>query len=410
MKNSIRLASAILAAVLCVAAFSACANDIKQPLTDVTAITTEPPLTTEKLVTDTTDIPTTTQPSASELTPEEIQAEKIKELLYLTNDGYIKIKGADSIKLPRNGFYIYYDNSPETKYFLSTDLITTELLASVPSYAGTNSPHSYTLENGKLTVTYNNGENILILDGEFIATDYKENEAHTLNFSSLTVSDTYISTEISTFLCQATGSIRSVLFVIYNEGAKIDYIFCERDFDTFALSENGIGFATCGPVGRGGNTHISVYKTENGGKTFSLISDSLGDAGSLPCGTMALSYANSTIYACGSVELNDTLIARLGVDVVDSRMHTYSDFYKGLYDNGRYVELTPYFENEIGVKAVLVQVGDYYIDTPEEPIAEGYMYFLSLDGGDTWTLFDPTQFLDNVSSTQIKYSAEKQPK
>ena len=67
MKNSTRFLSAILAAMLCAAAFSACASEVKPPVTDVTTnaqFTTDAPLTIAP-ITDTpaitTDVPAITE-------------------------------------------------------------------------------------------------------------------------------------------------------------------------------------------------------------------------------------------------------------------------------------------------------------------------------------------------------------
>lgn len=72
MKNSVRLFSAILAAMLCAAAFSACAGNVKPPVTDAPAITTDVPTTDAPLVT--TDTAVTTEPPVTTTAPATTEA------------------------------------------------------------------------------------------------------------------------------------------------------------------------------------------------------------------------------------------------------------------------------------------------------------------------------------------------
>jgi len=82
MKNSLRFVSAILAAILCGAAFSACANEAKPPVTDVTydattdAPPTNAPVTTNEVFTTeapvTTEMPVRNELQTVEITPAEV--------------------------------------------------------------------------------------------------------------------------------------------------------------------------------------------------------------------------------------------------------------------------------------------------------------------------------------------------
>ena len=72
MKNSVRLFSAILAAMLCAAAFSACAGNAKPPVTDAPAITTDVPTTDAPLIT--TDTAVTTEPPVTTTAPATTEA------------------------------------------------------------------------------------------------------------------------------------------------------------------------------------------------------------------------------------------------------------------------------------------------------------------------------------------------
>ena len=426
MKRSTRLISIILATILCGASFAACATSSTPPVTESFSSSTAVSPLNEDTEGDTTSeasatvepIDNTTEPDSDEAAVDTGSAEDtmatngqstLNDLLYYTDDGYVKIKGSDKIKLPGNGVYLHYDKYPEVEYFMSAQLQTTELLSDVPLYNGTNSPHSYSMEDGRIVLQYNNGEKTFGFDSKLTALDIEGNEHVFNNITDHGFCCYYISPELSYFIYRgecSCGEDHALLIKIHNMGENAEFIAVHPDvyIHSIWLSENGVGYATSGGMGAAGAVIYNVYYTADGGKSFSKI-DMIFYSQKLNCGKVDFSYIDDTIYVIGDIHAENIASAVFLHKTVDTSSYKCWDFYSGLYGNGRYLECAPFFDNNIGVKAVLVQIGDYYVNSTNEGIIQGYMYFISLDHGETWVLYEPP-----TCSLEIEFSGKPEPK
>lgn len=333
-------------------------------------------------------------------------------LLYVGEGGYVMIKGADTVRLPTVGTYLHYDNAPDTEYFISDALQVNEPLASVPLYYGTNSAHSFKSENGKLTVSYNNGEITYALEGKVTALDESGAEHVFDDITSREFSFHYVSPELSYFLHKSycsCGKLHGLLIKIHRMGEEAEFIAVDPKLSiaSLYLDERGVGYATSGGMGAAGSTVYSLYYTSDGGKSFTAT-ENLFYSLKLPCANSTFAYINGKVYAIG--DIGNVSDADISHELVDTSAYKYWDFYNGLYGNGRYIECAPYFEGEIGVKAIRVQIGDYLNGGEKGELTEGYAYLISADGGRSWSVYEPPVRSAESSTAEIEYSPKPQPK
>ncbi len=407
MKNSTRFVSAILAAILCGAAFSACANEINPPVTEVTtdittdapatiapvtdvttdAPTTEAPETTvtsEAPTTETTDIftttdaittegaetsdtpatspsttaapstdapsvtteaPVTTEAVSETTSPEKAETqtdsyteytEKLRRLLYVDFDGFVRIRGSSLFRLPANGYHLNFDatntDDPNLHFvwFASSELQLTDGSASVPYKEFTfDGPHSCYAENGRIYVSYNNGETVVALPDEMSGEIY----------------DCYVSQEIS-IVC--TDGYRAI---ITNKGVTIN------------VQESG---------------KVFVYVEKN--NTICLLGEPFNASGLKQ--QLAKSIDGGITYTSDTIRYEAINDPR--VNGWSSSSNNYTDI-SGNYIPYQYTDFgaqfqLPIFDGDIGVLTATTRYnGKVYVS-----------YFITEDRGESWFKFDPT--------------------
>jgi len=395
----LRFVSAVLAAILCGAAFSACANEVKPPVTEVTTdittdapatiapittvttdayttdapVTTEAPETTNAPITETTDIsttsdtttegvettdtpatspsttaapatdapsvtteaPDTTSPLDPEATPEEINAEKIKELLYISNDGYVQIKGAERFKLPASGTWLKFKSNKMNAFFATNEDCVIE---SKP--ASDSQDPSISIDDGKLYILRDkNGVKELVCD---VSSIWEE------------------------FSC------------------PIQQLICIDELTYYIIGQ---------PQIRLGTYYTYIVYTKDGGKSFSSYQH-----------TSKYMTPLSVTFHNGKVYLGDITRDSVSDDwIYLTSVSSFSKIHEGMTasPNSASAE-APCFENGIGLwKATL------FSQNPDGSRIKLNVFYISADNGETWSLYDPSHLVNIDTVTEIEYRTLK---
>ena len=417
MKSLTRFFTLFLAAILCGTFLSACANSPEPPVADTTdsasvasstangaaenatsagsSSVTEPAEDTS-VSADTDSAQDTSVPADTDPSEDNGNADSqnpLNDLLYYTDDGYVKIKGADTIKLPSEGSYYKFSGNDDLYVFACDVLNTTESVENVPATEGTNSPHSIYIKDGAFVISYMN--NSQKTEVEILPENFKTfcgDEKILANASKYQI-DTYnISNELAVFSF-SDGISEAYIVTIHDQTAlcnvtKVDFIISSVAYND---NVNGVAITYGSPAASSCTT--GIYVTSNGGQSFKYYANS-----PYPFAwNSKLYFINETsVYYSGTERIFDTPYATESHPLEKYECRSFFDdnvfhyIYVGLtgYDRSldRNLEiLSPYFEGDIGVCAVKNLFGDTY----------QYMYFITIDGGASWSLYSPLDILNN---------------
>ena len=431
MKRAVKIFALILVAAFCAGLFS-CANSPIPPVVtntesaetigvpDTTAApdtTGTPETAAPETTAPVTTVPTTTPavtiaPDKEELLQKELQDE-LKKLLYKGDDGYMHVVGSENIRIPATGVYLTFDDVLTGSYFASEELKMTAPNPGVPSYEGTDSPHSYYFEDDRLCVSYNNGETVFRLP-DSLNTDV----------TGTAVKACYLSEDVSWFRTR-------VFITVWNKGETVTVSSTKWEYPTHTplkfcyLSDTiGIGLSIDFPLL--GTDNIVTSITEDAGASFAEFS-SKNYAYAPQDGVVRIRTADERSYGRHSnnavrfgdrVYFTGTYLQRgrvyieqlieekgLPLTVMDIRLPDEEELLSGLYGY-EYVKdcLLPYFEGEIGVVAYLI--GDH---RDQNSVKEYYRYYLSLDAGDHWIPYDPGIPENERTNVELTYKEEWKP-
>jgi len=374
--------------------------DTSSAVSDTTAASTA--AVTETTAASETTAPVTEPPTLPEPTPEELQSEKLKELMYLTDDGYVKIKGADTIKLPASGTlasfvadYTKFSNLRKAierigVFYASEHTCITEQIQPEPQKAAP----TYYFEEGKLYISYNNGENTIQVVGELQNQETGE----------ITLIDTFEEAEIKAWKLSdeyCFFTINKIWISVHNMGKKI-YIASNVDYATQGfLGEIGVLFHLsnttaylAGPsVLASGLHYTSMVFTRDGGKTFyptRYVSNSMTFSGTIHNGRIYTDDSGIIHRSFQSINPDNDFInlanvysyycIQQAVGPWPSTMQTWS--------------YLPYFEGNIGVWQAALRKEDHNTY---------YIFYITLDGGMTWTIYNPGNLADVDGMVRFDY-------
>ena len=376
------------------------------------AVTSAPETTAPVTTVPTTTPAVTIAPDEEELLQKELQDE-LKKLLYKGDDGYMHVVGSENIRIPATGVYLTFDDVLTGSYFASEELKMTAPNPGVPSYEGTDSPHSYYFEDDRLCVSYNNGETVFRLP-DSLNTDV----------TGTAVKACYLSEDVSWFRTR-------VFITVWNKGETVTVSSTKWEYPTHTplkfcyLSDTiGIGLSIDFPLL--GTDNIVTSITEDAGASFAEFS-SKNYAYAPQDGVVRIRTADERSYGRHSnnavrfgdrVYFTGTYLQRgrvyieqlieekgLPLTVMDIRLPDEEELLSGLYGY-EYVKdcLLPYFEGEIGVVAYLI--GDH---RDQNSVKEYYRYYLSLDAGDHWIPYDPGIPENERTTVELTYTEMWKP-
>ncbi len=423
MKNSLRFVSAVIAAILCAAAFSACANGVKPPVTEVTTdittdapatiapvtdVTTDAPITDapettvtfDAPITETTDISTTTDtttegaetsdtPATAPSTtaapatdapsvtteatvtttenvadpsePTETLAKTIAEVLYLGDDGNVHVKGCDSFYLPTKGYYIGYKGHADRVFV-------------VQNTPKGNLPEFYTKYVARLEEKYNS-----VSLRPTYHTDVNGNRI-SLNY----VKHRYSTNGVSVSIATSDETDKQYVVTVFPNG---NHNICESSID-FNIAEFYGDFGVIASVSGEMREESKIWITRDGGKTFEFFANRpIRDLHIMPCGYLYLFETDtktafypgqeSTVYHIYKIEDNALIEETPKIADKDLEYNT----------RGSYSFFSPIFDGNIGVWPV--NIAYYDMDRQIDPGTHYLYFYLSTDYGETWERYDP---------------------
>ncbi len=376
MKNSIRLISAILVAILCGSSLAACANNANPPVTEVTTdlpVTTEAAVTTEALVT--TDAPITTETPTAEATTAFDVTQDAEAPLYLGEDGYVHFNGASTLVLPNGGGRIVFEGKNAAPVFVTKTL-----------YAP-RSGCAQAEEDGNLTIIFENGDKFKT----------------SVSASDKTV--TYFSDKICAIAANDSGHVQ---IISTSDGGKTHSQF-ELEIGDKVLFDIGfvsdkVGYLIiCEPYTALMGVHFyTLYRTTDGGKTFTCVNADKTANGAIISGEIhfidenrAFSGKNERLFATACFNLAE------GADAIwYNALENNSAFNFKLPTSFNWMSnanaLEPYFEGDVGIWPVEIQVENQIY----------YSYFYTTDGGHTWLIYSPENpdiVFDDIRGETSKY-------
>ncbi|MBQ7172014.1 MAG: Ig domain-containing protein [Clostridia bacterium] len=399
------------------------------------AATTKAPVTT-KAPALTTRAPETTAPETTAFVPPEPVAdfepvfptmpEELADLLYPGEDGYTHIKGADNLRLPSQGEYLVYDrylkdlylsengykkDENTTAYFVSRELVMTAEKSTGPAIPGVSSAHSYTLEKGLLTVSYNGGESVCRIPLRLFALE--SGEAADLSGDDVVCLDYYISEAVSVFTLKREPMPPSrdnyaptgYFLTVFDKGETVTiaprtYAHNQICFNT---KREGFSLSTVGCAA--GMRYRTTGRSDDGGASFypcptgnyiSTLNDY--DQGATlypfwiyyPRKPVSLIAYGDDVYLTGSWSVSKDYFDE---KFAGFRIHniTLTDGYAGGMMLYRTRDCLPYFDGDIGVFALrteFISDGRVGRDDPGETVTL-YHYYISPDRGETWIPYSP---------------------
>jgi len=360
MKNNTRLISAILAAILCGASLAACANNPTPPVTDVT---TDTPFTVEPITTVTTDTPATDAP---------VFTDDLGSLLYLGEDGYVHIKGSDNIRLPAKRLDFTIKNSEEELTMsLYSQFVTTAEAAIIPLYFGiSHTKNNAWVEGGKLYVKFGATDKTAEAPNEY----YDSGLGKKVSFTAIDYA--YVSGAEAHLISNDAKTSRGYIISTFDGGESFNISAFDQAICCVYYTNSLEGTAvTYGGANMGSKT-AHFYTTADGGKTFTLKS-------------RTPDYVSATRPYCAYINGKVYFSVEGKHPELNSQLEKYG--YLG------YTWMLPYFDGNIGVLCAKVEISPTNTDNTSESLV-AYTYFITGDGGKTWTEY----FAEQVDPTQGK--------
>ena len=366
------------------------------------AVTTAAATDSEEPQEDAPSIPAA--PSALDL-----QHAKLAELTYVDENGFTRIKGADSICLPTAGNIITFESKNSAgSFFASDSLQITDRIASIPSYSagGTNCTGRVIEDRGRVFFSLDNDKTLILIPEEYTA----EQNGTSVNVDAWYINGNTACAAITHRTAQTDEEFTYVITTV-DRGKSFNDFKLNTDLSKdLQNSCAAISFYTesCGYISvlkecSGGINNYILYKTADGGKTFTNITDIPASAGRpIVFISENVGFAASSAYTSLVCKTEDggktwnTEKNNTGVSIEATEGFDWLGFT---------TPLTPYFEGDIGAWAF--KLGKNGWDSPyTDGVANGYVYFITADGGDTWTLYTPhnTDKLPKVSVPYVKHT------
>ena len=403
MKNSFRLISAILAAMLCAAAFSACASEVKPPVTDVTTnaqFTTDAPLTITPITdthTITTDVPAvvteTPISTESQITTETFSAEVpittiiesnipedeiLNELLYLADNGNVMIKNVDDVAFPTEGisFFQLNDRSKDTRLCLFVEKV----------HIVSKTEAELVLKNGEAYIKYGN---CTVFD---LPTAYTTADGTVCGITEYKATE--LSFERSVVIMRLNTKPNEYLYLAYTIFDKgTSFNCCVGNFYDISYYNDNVGYAIS-MAHSSMHGLINIYKTDNGGESFELLGENSALLSSAVYGNI-IALSENVLLHCGNgitpiaaFEIEDTVVKVL---------------YKGSNGKSSSPDILPipdFFGNMMSVKSsviyskngiiIIESYGSYENGRGED--FTYYIYHISFDNGTSWHLYSDQLF------------------
>jgi len=338
----------------------------------------------------------------SKTSSEQLQAAKLKELLYLTDDGYVKIAGADTIYLPAQGLSTFKFKSTCNYTFTISD---SECRIDVPAVEETPTEAvkpEYYVENGELFVSYNGGEKVVKIVAEY----------HSAEDGSVTYVDKFEG-EISALsldnaLCVFSCAEQTQLISVWNAGESAfladvnlnESKMCGEMKYVVQIDEKTF-FVRTGKVGYMRTYYVDLMITKDGGKTFekgAITTTSSENLFYTPFpGFYYYTLYNGTMFFCGY----DYTFSNVPALTFMEDENLLGPLHGFTASPNEIVIDDPYFEGDIGVWQAKV-----YTQNDDGERTEVYIIKISLDGGKTWNLYSPKHLVKISNVIEFPYASE----
>jgi len=154
-----------------------------------------------------------------------------------------------------------------------------------------------------------------------------------------------------------------------------------------------------------GTAYTLLAFTHDGGKTFEFGIHATGSDTSDISGTVH----NGKLFICNNGQYHDNYSPAhyLGDLVMLKNVYHYYLIYKGFgpssstFRTYRGWVSAPYFEGDVGVWQAAFTRTDAFTKVEDNTIF--YMYYISLDSGTTWTIYDPSSLVEISDTLKIVY-------
>ena len=177
------------------------------------------------------------------------------------------------------------------------------------------------------------------------------------------------------------------------------------------MNANGVGYGLDGEMSlAAGTENYLILRTDDGGRTFDFSHKVFARISEQSFyKSPSLTFINNKLFTIGGLYLDRCDSETFPEEAVAASLGDLSRLGHGLYNTGSYSQYEPYFDGDIGVMAVKMSL---FIngESNKRYNKQGYFYFISLDGGSTWTEYDPAIFSSTRESLEIEYTAEPSPK
>lgn len=317
---------------------------------------------------DITDAATTTAPA----TDAPVFTDDLGSLLYLGEDGYVHIKGSDNIRLPAKRLDFTIKNSEEELTMsLYSQFVTTAEAAIIPLYFGiSHTKNNAWVEGGKLYVKFGATDKTAEAPNEY----YDSELGKKVSFTAIDYA--YVSGAEAHLISNDAKTSRGYIISTFDGGESFNISAFDQAICCVYYTNSLEGTAvTYGGANMGSKT-AHFYTTADGGKTFTLKS-------------RTPDYVSATRPYCAYINGKVYFSVEGKHPELNSQLEKYG--YLG------YTWMLPYFDGNIGVLCAKVEISPTNTDNTSESLV-AYTYFITGDGGKTWTEY----FAEQVDPTQGK--------